>query len=155
MDEPLVASLARAAAKQIASTHLANNILWCQYERGTSTGNPYGEIHVSLNVGPPPGKYMFGGPGNVFVTGLGPGIGLGKLAHVWAKPRYGRKSVRFGSPDLPPGRIFMKRTRGIRFLGSRGSGEPNWVILGWGGGGPMYAIVYPELGYIDTQCGIP
>ena len=31
---------------------------------------------------------------------------LGKLEHTLAKPRYGRKSVRFRSPDLPPGRIF-------------------------------------------------
>ena len=63
-------------------------------------------------------------------------ICLGKLEHTWANPRYGRKSVRFRSPDLPPGRIFMKRTRGIRFGGSRGLGEPNWVILGWVVGDP-------------------
>ena len=46
-------------------------------------------------------------------------------------------------PRPPPGRIFMKRTRGIRFWGSRGSGEPNWGILSWGG--PVYARVYPEI----------
>ena len=28
-------------------------------------------------------------------------VDLGKLEHTWAKPRYGRKSVRFRSPDLP------------------------------------------------------
>ena len=76
--------------------------------------------------------------------GPGPGPWLGKLEHTFAKPRYGRKSVRFRSPDPSPGRIFMKRTRGIRFFGSRGRWEPNWGILSWGGGGPMYAIVYPE-----------
>ena len=31
------------------------------------------------------------------------GVRLGKLEHAWAKPRYGHKSVRFRSPDLPPG----------------------------------------------------
>ena len=61
---------------------------------------------------------------------------LGKLEHTWDTPRSGRKSVRFRSPDLHPGRIFMKRTRGIRFLGSRGRWEPNWGILSWGVGGP-------------------
>ena len=35
-----------------------------------------------------------------------------------------RKSVRFGSPDLSPGRFFMKRTRGIWFLGSWGHWRP-------------------------------
>ena len=37
----------------------------------------------------------------------------------------------------------MKNTRGTRFWGSRGRPGPNSGILGWGGGGPMYAIVYP------------
>ena len=59
--------------------------------------------------------------------------GLGKLEHTWAKPINGSKSVRLRSPDLPPGRIFMKRTRGIRFFGSRGRWEPNWGILSLGG----------------------
>ena len=35
---------------------------------------------------------------------------FGWVNYTWAKPRYGRKSVRFRFPDLPPGRIFMKRT---------------------------------------------
>ena len=38
---------------------------------------------------------------------------LGKLEHTCAKRIYGHKSVRLGSPDLSPGRFFMKRTRGI------------------------------------------
>ena len=91
----------------------------------------------------PPGPRVRARPWGRPGPGFAPAQLLGKLEHTWAKPRYGRKSVRFRSPDLPPGRIFMKRTRGIRCLGSRGRWEPNLGILSWGGGGPMYAIVYP------------
>ena len=40
MDEPLVASLARAAAKQIARSHLAEIILWCKYELSYGASAP-------------------------------------------------------------------------------------------------------------------
>ena len=128
--------------------------------------------HNSVRLGSPdlaPGRFFMKRTRGIRLLGSrrhwGPNLGilgsggrgpmyLGKLKHTWAKPRYGRKSVRFKSPDLPPGRIFMKRTRGIGFLGSRGRWEPNLGILNWGDGGPMYAIVYrkpkypPEIGPI-------
>ena len=37
-------------------------------------------------------------------------------------------------PPMPP----------IRRYGSQGRPGPNFGILGWGGGGAMYAIVYPD-----------
>ena len=45
-------------------------------------------------------------------------------------------------PPMPP----------IRRYGSQGRPGPNFGILGWGGGGPMYAIVYPAHLLSKTKC---
>ena len=71
-----------------------------------------------------------------------------RTSHVPQVPRAAgaagaRKSVRIRSPELRPGRIFVKRTREIRFLESRGRGGPNVGIWRSGGVGPMSATVYP------------
>ena len=75
------------------------------------------------------------------VVGVGPPL-LGKLEHTLAKPFFGSKSVRLQHFWIWIGGIDSPRCPRFADMGPRavrGQIPGFWV----GGGGPMYAIVYP------------
>ena len=98
-------------------------------------------------------RFMNIRPGGGVGTPAGPhapGPDLGELEHTWAKPRYGRKSVRFRSPDLPPGRFFHETDTRNPILGVPGPCGTKFRDVGVGGWGPMYAMVYPVGGFLEV-----
>merc|ERR1711972_1117383 len=70
---------------------------------------------------------------------------LGKLEHTWAKPFFGQISVRLQRISMKLGGIFSPRCARGPGVGPGAGGGPKIEFLSWGGGGPMYAIVYPAL----------